>query len=178
MPDALDELPNLQELPSTLPLFTAAGSLAQGDFAPSRLEFEGRFVNTGSLRRADIYAGLLDHRRALQDDGLSASSRQLLNGSFTTTKPEPGDIDLAVEVPLASNQRPPRPDEPIGRLLLGPHMKLQFSCDAYPIYVLPSDHPHYQQVTLASVRYWTKWFGRDRLGHPKGRVWANTGGLG
>ncbi|MEE8585400.1 MAG: hypothetical protein V3T83_11160 [Acidobacteriota bacterium] len=135
-------------------------------------------MNTGSPRRSGIYGGWQDHRQALLADGLDPVSRQLLNGSFTTAKTDPGDIDLAVEVPLAYDQLPPRPDEEIGRLLLGPRMKVRFSCDAYPIYALPSDHPDYQKVTVAAVQYWTKWFGKDSGGRPKGRVWAETGGLG
>jgi len=56
-------------------------------------------------------------------------------------------------------------------------MKTRFSCDAYPIYVLPAGHPHYRRVTVAAVRYWTKWFGKDRLGNRKGRVWTAASGM-
>lgn len=152
MPDALDELPNLGGLPSTLPIFAANGGLAQGDFAPSRLEFENRFVTTGSVKRLEIYEGWHNHRQALLTDGLAPVSRQLLNGSFTTAKAEPGDIDLATVVPLGSSQRPLRPDEPIGRLLLGPRMKTRYNCDAYPIYVLPPAHLHLPFIGSISRR--------------------------
>jgi hypothetical protein len=177
MSDPLDQFPNLDSLPSRLPPFTANGSLEPGDFAPRRGEFEGRFVDPPRPTRSAIYAGWQLYRQALLADGLQPASRQLLDGSFTTAKIDPGDIDLAVEVPLRSDQTPPRPEEPIGRLLLGRRMQAKFKCDAYPIYTLPTDHPDYSRVTLAAVRYWTRWFGTDRAGRPKGRVWAETGGL-
>jgi len=119
MSGILDELPDLHTLPTALPLFTANGGLGEGDFAPSRLDFERRFVTTGRASRRRLYEGWDDHRQALLTDGLSPTSRQLIDRSFTTAKTEPGDVDLAAEVPLAFDQRPPRPDEPICRLLLG-----------------------------------------------------------
>jgi len=177
MSNGMDQLPDLDSLPRHLPAFTVAGSLEEGDFAPGRAEFEARFVDSPSRTRSAIHAGWQAHREALRADGLQATNRQLLDGSFTTAKVDPGDLDLAVEVPLTAGQAPLRPEEPIGRLLLGPRMKPQFRCDAYPIYILSPEDPRYQRVTVAAVRYWTKWFGRDRLGHPKGRVWAQLGGL-
>ena len=135
-------------------------------------------MNIDGPARRVIYHGWRDHRQALLDDGLDPGSRQLLDGSFTTAKIDPGDIDLAVEVPVASGQAPPRPEEPIARLLLGSRTRMRFNCDAYLIFSLPPDHPDYRTVTVAAERYWTKWFGRDRRGQPKGRVWAETRGLG
>jgi len=56
-------------------------------------------------------------------------------------------------------------------------MLARFQCDAYPIYSLAREHPDYDAVTGESLRYWTKWFGRDREGRTKGRVWVATGGF-
>jgi hypothetical protein len=177
MADRLNELPDLSTLPTSLPAFASNLALPQGDFAPTKSEFEARFVSVGSPDRSGIYSGWADHRRALLGDGLPPVSRQLLDGSYTTGKADPGDLDLAVEVPLAGDERPPAPEEPIGRLLLGARMKPRFNCDAYPIYSLPVDHPLHERVTAPAVRYWTKWFGTDRHGETKGRVWSETRGL-
>ena len=115
-------------------------------------------------------------RRLLQA-GLAASARQLLDGSFITTKAAPGDIDLAVEVPLAGTTAAHlQAALPIRELLRGPEMKSLYKCDAYPIFSLPRDHADYESVTTEAIRYWTKWFGA-RAGAPKGRVWVATGGL-
>ena len=56
-------------------------------------------------------------------------------------------------------------------------MKPAYHCDAYPIYVLPKGDPYYASVTVGAIEYWTKWFGRNRSGTAKGRVWATAGGL-
>lgn len=48
-----------------IPLFTVDGFLPPGDFGPSRLEFEERFVNIGDVpRRAFLYTGWNTHRDA------------------------------------------------------------------------------------------------------------------
>jgi len=56
-------------------------------------------------------------------------------------------------------------------------MKAEYYCDAYPIYFLPRDDPHFEKVTLGAIKYWTKWFAQTRIGQSKGRLWARTGGL-
>jgi hypothetical protein len=164
----------------SMPAFTSAGALPVGDYLPTVSAFELRFVDVGDVaRRKAIYQGWNEHRQALLAAGLAADARQLLNGSYTTNKAAPGDIDLAVEVPLADGDafRAFTPQNPILHLLAGPRMKTSFRCDAYPIYVLPSTDPYYLTVTVKAIEYWTKWFGTTRDGTVKGRVWARTGGL-
>jgi hypothetical protein len=163
-----------------LPPYRGDGSLPPGDFRPSRADFETRFVNVEDVtRRTSIYDGWNNHRTALIRAGLTPASRQLLNGSYTTAKHSPGDIDLAVEVPVAdvASLATWTVDHPIVALLQGPLMKPAYLCDAYPIYALPKDDPDYDVVTRRAIEYWTKWFGRTRTGSPKGRVWASCGGL-
>lgn len=107
------------------------------------------------------------------------TARQLLNGSYTSAKESPGDIDIAVEAPMSHSRDLANfaPDHPIARLLLGSLMKPAYHCDAYPIYALPKSDAYYAAVTARAIEYWTKWFGRARSGTPKGRLWATTGGL-
>lgn len=162
-----------------LPLFSANGSLPPGDFQPSRIEFEARFVSTGDLtRKRSIYDGWNRHRGALTRAGVPADGRQLLNGSYTTAKFSPGDMDIAVQVTLDGVEfRALRPNHPVVRLLQGPLTKAGYDCDAYPIYSLPADDPLHKRVTVGAIEYWTKWFGRTSSGASKGRVWTVTGGL-
>jgi hypothetical protein len=164
---------------SGLPPLTDEGVLPAGDYAPTRAEFERSFVDAGnSARRAEIYAGWNRHRNRLQQDGLAPSARELLDGSFTSSRWEPRDIDIVVEYPVTSTELSMlTPTSPIVRLLQGSLMKLEYDCDAYPLYTLPEDDPAYEKVTVAGLRYWIKWFGRTRLGVEKGRVWASVGGF-
>jgi len=174
----LSDFPTRYE--ESIRLFTAEGCLPPGDFLPFRMEFERRFVESGDrARRNSIYQGWNTHRQDLVRAGLPEAARQLLNGSYTTGKESPGDIDIAVEVPLSGGRELASltPDYPIVKLLLGPLMKPQYYCDAYPIYAVPKADPAYTPVTVRAVEYWTKWFGRSRSGSPKGRLWAATRGL-
>lgn len=168
--------------PSTipgLPPLTDEGLLPPGDYAPTRAEFEQSFVHAGnSARRAEIYGGWNRHRNRLQQDGLAPSARELLDGSFTSSRWEPRDIDIVVEYPITSTDlRMLTPTSPIIRLLQGGLLKSEYACDAYPLYSLPEDDPAYEKVTVAGLSYWMKWFGRTRLGVEKGRVWASVGGF-
>lgn len=157
--ESLDSLPVASE--TELPDLVSTDDeddkhLPPGDYFPRKDAFEATFVPDSS-RRAETYEGWNKHRDALQTAGLPTASRQLLNGSFTTSKETPGDIDLAVEVPDADQvfQDPSRL-QAIVNLLRGPEMKPDFDCDAYPIYVFPEEHPHYIRATVEGVRYWTK----------------------
>src|SRR2546423_280372 len=95
----MSSFPN--NLIEVLPGFDATGTLPPGDYSPTQSDFEDRFVNTGDARRRRaIYEGWIRHRQALIRDGLAESARQLLNGSYMTSKEVPGDIDIAVEVPV------------------------------------------------------------------------------
>lgn len=160
--------------PTLLPSFNGNGNLPPGDYWPSTAEFEARFVSVPcSVSRLPIYHGFNRHRAELLAHGVANEAPCLLDGSFTTTKCDPEDIDLVVEVDqstLLGSQR-------LQQLLSGPNAKPEFSCDAYPLIVYEDSHPDYKSVTEDGRAYWTKWFGTDRLGNAKGRVWSNVGGF-
>lgn len=168
--------------PSTiprLPPLTSEGVLPPGDYAPNRADFERSFVDVGNAaRRAEIYAGWNRHRNRLQDDGLTRSARELIDGSFTSLTWEPRDMDIVVEYPVTSTElRMLSPASPVLRLLQGTVTREEYDCDAYPLYSLPEEDPAYEKVTVAGLRYWMKWFGRTRVGMEKGRIWARVGGF-
>lgn len=170
------------EFEHSLSSFNGSGALEPGDYAPTIDEFEQSFVNVGDVeKRSYIYDGWNRHRLELLEAGLDQSCKQLMNGSFTTNKHCPGDIDIAVEVPVEKSSDLVtifNDNHQVVKLLQGPAMKDAFCCDAYPIYCLPPDDPHYIPITVESIKYWTKWFGHTRPPvFPKGRIWATVGGL-
>lgn len=170
----LDDFP--AHLEPDLPSWNERGTFPMGDYGPSDALLQQRLA-TSSPRRAEIHRGWLRHRQALAKAGLPAEARELLDGSFTTAKPEPGDLDLAVEVVIdREGLQALDSGSPLLHLLSGPGAKFDFSCDAYPIFCLPECDPDYERVTRQAIRYWTKWFATDRLGRPKGRVWSRVGG--
>lgn len=160
-----------------LPEWEGHGGLPAGDYRPCRTAFEERFVNNpaSSSRRA-IDAGWNAHRDDLRRAGCDDESECLLNGSFTTSKQDPGDLDLVVGVPVEATT-PIDAIAPLLALLQGPDMRARYRCDAYPLLLLPEDHPDYANVTRNGIAYWLRWFGRDREGREKGRVWTRLAGL-
>lgn len=166
---------------SPLPGFTPSGTLPEGDYHPGREDFEARFVHVpGSASRERIYAGWNRLREALLRSRRTGDERQLLDGSYTTTKPSPGDLDVAVEVRLSAEEYQQlilSKSHPVLEHLRGPASKAVYACDAYPIFVLPTNHPDYHSVSAKSIAYWMKWFGTGRDGTGKGRVWATNGGF-
>jgi hypothetical protein len=157
-----------------LPAFDAHGNLPPGDYWPAQTDFEERFVHLRSTSsRADIYDGFKRHRSALLAAGIDQTADCLLDGSYTTSKLDPGDIDLVVEVEATVFDSSARVQE----LLSGPDAKQDFHCDAYPLLVYPQSDPHFQAVTVQGRAYWRKWFGRDRQNQEKGHVWAKAQGF-
>lgn len=162
-----------------LPSWGVGGGLLEGNYWPSKVDFEHKFVDVaGSNTRMPIYEGWNSHRADLLQSGCCPSSYCLLNGSYTTQKLDPQDLDMVVAIkhdpgsPTDSAQLPG-----ILALLQGPGMKAAYRCDAYPLVILPEDHADYEHVTAKGVAYWLKWFGQDRSGHAKGRVWSKLSGL-
>jgi uncharacterized protein DUF6932 len=159
---------------SALPAFDSNGNLPPGDYWPSRAAFEVVFVAiTGSTTRGPIYERFSRYRTELQARGVPVGAVCLLNGSFTTSKIDPGDIDIAVEVDADRFLG----CEHLQSLLGGPTAKKDWSCDAYPVLVYPDGHPDHERVTKGAREYWIKWFGTDRQSNPKGRVWSSLGGF-
>lgn len=161
-----------------LPECEVDGGLPLGDYRPCRAAFEDRFVNDPtSASRKDIYNGWNVHRDDLRRAGCRGDSECLLNGSFTTTKQDPGDLDLVVGFHVDPATTPNSAVQPILALLQGPDMKARYKCDAYPLMLLPESHPAHTNVTRKGIAYWLRWFGRDRDGREKGRVWARLAGM-
>lgn len=157
-----------------LPALTESGLLPPGDYCPSEEDFKAVFVDVPeSTTRAPIYAGWFRLRGELVGALGGTEQVALLDGSYTTSKLDPGDLDLAVSVPVRELSELKDPAGVIGRFLRGAEMKAGYGCDAYAVPILPEEHPAFQQVTVGAMAYWKKWFGRDRRGSVKGCVWAN-----
>lgn len=149
------------------------GALPPGDYHPTKADFEARFVDIASATRQAIYTGATAHAEALAAAGVALDAPCLLNGSYTTNKVDPGDLDLVVEV----DEQLFESSERVQELLAGPNVKATYSCDAYPILVLPDNHPDYLATTVKAREYWHNFFALDRQRRPKGRVWRSVGGF-
>lgn len=88
-----------------IPELDETGFLPPGVHEASLAEVHEAFGQfRGSDRRMRLYAALEAFAEEARGSGLVAAL--IVNGSFTTGKPQPGDIDLIVVLRLPSTSRP------------------------------------------------------------------------
>ncbi|NMC73975.1 MAG: hypothetical protein GYA56_06415 [Geobacteraceae bacterium] len=115
-----------------------------------------------SVTRKGIYSGYL---RYLNDFSIAVCPEwtQWLNGSFTTAKIDPQDIDVVNFVDF--RYITPR----IERFLTPNHGKnVHYPVDGYLVQLFPQNDERFLKITCKRLQYWRKWFGNDRLDNKKG----------
>lgn len=111
----------------------------------------------GSTTRAPLITNLKAYVEHFSD--LGASVELWIDGSFTTKKVNPNDIDLVIFSSEAEvNSLPPEKKKVFGALLDKPTVKKRFGLDVY--FCTVEDQP--------TRSYWRGWFGFDRNERPKG----------
>lgn len=121
-----------------------------------------------SVRRSMLYCNyiqLINQFREINQQ-CRCFSEIWIDGSFTTKKPEPDDIDILLVVDfLAVNNLPDALKSLVSSLLNRDYIKLNFNID---VLLLPENHPNVDYSERRS--YWRGWFGFDRKENPKGLV--------
>jgi hypothetical protein len=130
----------------------------------SMAEIHARFVDgkpeVGNPTRKQIWDGWQRHRQDVRALGLPFVT--LVNGSFLTTKPDPGDVDIVLlfDGP-ASDRLSPKQRALFKALIEGKAVKKTHHCDAYGV-------PIYPFGVLGCIpfmrllAYWTRCFGHDK----------------
>lgn len=169
-----------------LPHFDQFGNLAVGELfrrggthyslsVATLYELHERFVRRQSAARARVWHGWMEHRAKLADVPLPYLT--LVDGSFLTTKAEPGDVDLCVLFDgTIADAFPPTEAAELQAVLEHESAKRDHHLDLYLLPIYPFGHPRFL-VTLARFTYWTRVFGIDRLGRQKGIVAVAEGGV-
>ncbi len=88
--------------PSPLPPLTSLGLLPSGIHTTTLEEIDRVFGSTNS-RRAALWTKFMQWLALMRQENVVISI--FLDGSFTTVKPQPGDIDLVIELPDAATLR-------------------------------------------------------------------------
>lgn len=150
--------------------FDTRGYLAPGIHDAGADQIEEHLVKAfpTSQTRPQIFAGYSLHAETLRSLGLKVE--QFIDGSFASTKNDPGDIDLVCFIDAATvDALAPNQQALLESLVSGPLTKTAFSCDAYFAPTYPDGHPNSGEAR-STRKYWMGEFGYDRLDQPKGIV--------
>ncbi|MDD1519984.1 MULTISPECIES: DUF6932 family protein [Bradyrhizobium] len=150
--------------------FNSNGYLDAGIHTLANDELEGHFVASfpHSTTRKPIFAGYNQHAQEITD--LVGGCEQLLDGSFVTSKNDPGDVDLVMLIDATIiDALPDAKKAALKALVSGPTTKAKYLCDAYFCPVYPPGHPM-SDAARAQRKYWIGEFGYDRNDIPKGIV--------
>lgn len=124
-------------------------------------EFESFFLF--SSRRIEIYEGYKRYCRDMLET--VPSMRHWIDGSFTTVKVDPADIDL---VCFVRHEDFTQSLADFDTNFSHGRCKTRYNVDGYIVIEVPKDDPKYETYYLERIAYWRKWFGHDRSGNPKG----------
>ena len=154
-----------------IPEFEDNGQLPVGIIKPTLSYFESYFVTNcpESNTRKEIFRGYLKFCSKLVS--LESANLQWVNGSFTTKKIDPNDIDFVTHIDaLKLNNSGEKSFKILQKLNDKQRAKLECKCDAYFIVVYPPEIPDLHEDTLKNISYWSKWFAHDRNNNPKGLI--------
>ncbi len=162
------------DLPIQPLLFNENGYLPHGMHHLNLPSIEFHLVKQAapSRTRAKIFTGYMELRACFETIG--ANAVQWLDGSFTTTKADPGDINLVSF--CDASQIDKLPDAQFKLLTAytsGKITKALCHCDSYIALNVPEHHPLREDFET-TYNYWLDLFGNDRTGTPKGIVTTET----
>ena len=148
-----------------IPAFNQKGYLPPGLHEATLEEFKARFVDRvpESATRNDIYAGYMDYSKDLSK--LDILIKQWLDGSFTTKKVNPNDLDLFSQVDALKLNNRYICDQFL-RLVVNKdqsnrkHLNTKYKCDPFAIAVYPPEHKLHN-ITAKTINYWLNSFGHD-----------------
>lgn len=133
-----------------------------------------------STTRNTIFLGFTECIQLLKDKGLQRFE-VWIDGSFTTNKIDPSDIDFCVYLKLSDLNALSLEHQQQLNLLATPYginmIKEKFKCHMF--FVINSEEitdPSKRAVYLNNKNYWINWFTHDRLGVEKGIVRMIFGG--
>lgn len=154
---------------NTLPNFDENGNLPLGCYKPTFEEIKERFVNNfqSSNSRSSIFDGYLEFSIRICDEMPSAMI-QLLNGSFTTDKENPGDIDFVII--FDGECLTPKEIDQWSHFMNNKTIKDTYHCHSFPLVKYDSSKSDLYKYYLKKKEYWLDCWGSDRNDNPKGII--------
>lgn len=153
----------------SIPAFENDGFLPEGVHDCDAAEFRTAMVDAfpRSTSRPPLFEYWELHRRALGD--LLPVQEQWINGSYVTSKVEPGDVDIVTLFEgSAFDALPDHTKLLVRTLLLGKYTRHFWRCDSYPIPTYPPGHPN-KVIEDQQRAYWeSAWARSTRAAAGKG----------
>lgn len=118
-----------------------------------------------STSRKPIFQNLVDVLRQFADSDIVGDL--WIDGSFVTTKFNPGDVDLVLCVSADLYDNCSVKQRSILEWFESESLHVDYRCDGYILVEWPREHPNYE-VGLVAREYWTDFFGHTRDGYKKG----------
>lgn len=154
----------------TVAIFNANGYLDPGFHLWNIKTVHRHFVELvpQSSTRTDIFSGFKELRSCFSL--LNLNVEHWIDGSFTSTKENPSDIDVANFFdPNEVDAIPAEMESVFNAYVSGKATRSICHCDSYFALKVPDDHPlrdHFEKA----YNYWLDHFGSDRSDVPKGIV--------
>jgi hypothetical protein len=114
--------------------------------------------------RHKLFQGYLNYNQELKKILEESHFTQWINGSFISSKTNPGDIDL---VSLVDHKLAEKHEGNLSRFL-NPEAKQRYGVDGYIVKVYPEGHPYYSRIET-DLLYWEHWFTKSRKNRRKKR---------
>lgn len=162
-----------------IPEFNEDGKLPPGIIKTKMSEFKDRFVIGKSPKRLELFKKYKEYARLLKSANIGTV--QWIDGSYTTSKPEPGDIDLITHVDINDLEQDDELYQTVLRLASkeeSERIHSLLSCHTFFITMRPKGHADYQKY-VDVYNYWFDTFGHDYdkarqiRGMPKGIIEFN-----
>ncbi len=154
-----------------IPNFESNGNLPPGLNATSVEEFKICYVLnfSGSSTRNKIFDGYMKYCGEMIR--FEVATKQWLNGSFTSNKDNPNDIDLVTHIDATKiDQFNDEQQNNLLKLADKKRIRSEYMCDVYYIQIYSPEIPELYEFTVSWIEYWLKWFGHDRNNNPKGII--------
>jgi len=154
-----------------IPDFDGNGNLPSGLITANVEEFEKRFINDfdDSITREAIFNGYIKYCKNLVP--LDIGIIQWLNGSFTTNKINPNDIDFVTQLDgIKVDKQAVEIEDKLNELFNKEKAKSECMCDVYFYFKYPEEFSDLYEHYKKWKRYWLKQFGHDRNNDAKGII--------
>lgn len=154
--------------------FNKYGNLEPGFHDLDMDEIEDKFVHSfkNSSTRKNILNGYIEFIDTLKQCGIERAECWI-NGSFSTSKEDPNDIDMVLIIDKDILDNVPEDKKSTVYELFTPQLaKIKYKCDAYVLTKVDEEHSDYNDY-FSNRSYWRGLFCFDRKENPKGIIRTN-----